>query len=146
MNESEYAVTLTLDDNGTWFVGCGILPEVTTFGDTREEALKNASWAIEEALAARMTGQEELPLPEREEGVYFVRLSVQAALKVALYRAMRREGVSKAELARRLAAHGPQVDRLLDMRHKSRLDVMESALHQLGSHPVLHIATHGHPA
>ena len=146
MNESEYAVTLTPDDNGTWLVGCAILPEVTTYGDTREEALKNAALAIEEALAARMAGQEDLPLPERNAGAFFVRLSVQAALKVALYRAMRREGVSKAELARRLAAHGPQVDRLLDMRHKSRLEAMENALHQLGVHPVLHIATSSQPA
>ena len=140
MNESEYAVTLTPDDNGTWLVCCGILPEVTTYGDTRKEALQNAAFAIEEALAARMAGQEDLPLPKLEEGAFFVRLSVQAALKVALYRAMRREGVSKAELARRLAAHGPQVDRLLDMRHKSRLEAMENALHQLGVEPVLHIA------
>ena len=142
MNESEYAVTLTLDDNASWLAVCGVLPEVTTFGDTREEALKNAALAIEEALAARMAMGQELPLPDREEGTYLVRLSVQAALKAALYRAMRREGVSKAELARRLAAHGPQVDRLLDMRHKSRLEAMESALHQLGVEPVLHIAFH----
>ena len=140
MNESEYAVTLAPDDNDTWMVACGALPEVTTFGDTREEALKNAALAIEEALAARMALGADLPMPDREEGAFLVRLSVQAALKVALYRAMRREGVSKAELARRLAAHGPQVDRLLDMRHRSRLETMESALHQLGVEPVLHIA------
>ena len=142
MNESEYAVILTPDDNETWLVVCDVLPEVTTYGHTREEALQNAALAIEEALAARMAAQEELPQPERAEGACLVRLSVQAALKVALYRAMRREGVSKAELARRLAAHGPQVDRLLDMRHKSRLEAMESALHQLGVEPVLHVAVH----
>jgi antitoxin HicB len=117
------------------------LPEVTTFGDMRETVLENAALAIEEALAARMAAQEELPQPEREEGAFLVRITVQAALKTALYRAMRREGVSKAELARRMAAHGPQVDRLLDMRHKSRLDVMENALHHLGIRPVLHTAT-----
>ncbi|MDR2726476.1 MAG: type II toxin-antitoxin system HicB family antitoxin [Deltaproteobacteria bacterium] len=141
MNESEYAVTLTADDNGTWLVACGVLPEVTTYGDTPEEALKNAVLAIEEALAGRMAEGRELPLPEPEAGAFMVRLSVQAALKAALYRAMHREGVSKAELARRLAAHAPQVDRLLNMRHKSRLDAMENALHQLGAHPVLHIAS-----
>jgi antitoxin HicB len=140
MNESEYAITLTPDDNGTWLVACDILPEVTTYGDTREKALQYAALAIEEALAARMAAQEDLPLPVQVDGAFFVRLSVQAALKIALYRAMRREGVSKAELARRLAAHGPQVDRLLDMRHKSRLDAMENALHTLGAQPVLHIA------
>ncbi|MDR3175164.1 MAG: type II toxin-antitoxin system HicB family antitoxin [Desulfovibrio sp.] len=50
MNESEYAVILSPDDNGAWLVTCGVLPEVTTFGETREEALKNAVFAIEEAL------------------------------------------------------------------------------------------------
>jgi antitoxin HicB len=140
MNESEYAVILSPDDNSTWLVTCGVLPEVTTFGETQEEALRNAALAIEEALAARMAGQKELPLPEREKGACVARLSVQAAMKAALYRAMRREGISKAELARRMAAHGPQVDRLLDMRHKSRLDAMETALHHLGSQPVLHVA------
>jgi antitoxin HicB len=138
MNESEYTVTLTPDDNATWLVTCGVLPEVTTFGDTREEALTNAALAIEEALAARMAGQRDLPLLEPEEGAFPVRLPVRAALKIALYRAMRRQGVSKAELARRLSAHGPQVDRLLDMRHKSRPEAVEKALYYLGIHPVLH--------
>ena len=141
MNESEYAITLTADDNGTWLAVCGVLPEVATYGGTREQALHNAVLGIEEALAARMADGRELPLPQLEEGSFLVRLSVQAALKVALCRTMRREGVSKAELARRLATHGQQVDRLLDIRHKSRLEAMETALHQLGVHPVLHTAT-----
>jgi antitoxin HicB len=59
---------------------------------------------------------------------------------------MRRDGVNKAELARRLSAHGPQVDRLLDMRHKSRPETVEKALSHLGIHPVLHMVkkTRGH--
>jgi antitoxin HicB len=141
MNESEYAVTLAPDDNGTFLALCAALPEVTTFGETREEALHNAALAIEEALAARMAERRELPMPSEEEGAYPVRISVQAALKTALYRAMLHQGMSKAELARRMNAHGPQVDRLLDMRHNSRLDLMETALHHLGSRPVLHIAS-----
>lgn len=149
MNENEYAVTLTADDNGTWLVTCDILPEVTTYGDTQKAALKNAVLAIEEALAARMAeGQDlplsdlslsDLPLSDLQNGS-LVYISTQTALKTALYRTMRREGISKAELGRRLAAHGPQIDRLLDIRHKSRLEAMENALRQLGVQPVLHIA------
>jgi antitoxin HicB len=40
--------------------------------------------------------------------------------------------VRKAELARRLGWHKPQVDRLLDLRHDSRLDQMERAFAALG--------------
>mgnify|MGYP001497239528 CR=1 FL=1 len=45
---------------------------------------------------------------------------------------MRREGVHKAELARRLHWHKPQVDRLFDFRHASRMDQLESAFLALG--------------
>jgi antitoxin HicB len=40
---------------------------------------------------------------------------------------MRSQGVGKAELARRLNCHLPQIDRLLDLRHASRLDQIEAA-------------------
>ena len=45
---------------------------------------------------------------------------------------MRRERVGKAELARRLNCHLPQVDRLLDLSHGSRLDQLEAGFRALG--------------
>jgi antitoxin HicB len=45
---------------------------------------------------------------------------------------MRRLKVGKAELARRLGWHMPQVDRLLDLRHASRLDQLAQAFRVLG--------------
>ena len=49
-----------------------------------------------------------------------------------LYREMREQGVGKAELARRLGWHMPQVDRVLDVQHRSRLDMMDAALGAIG--------------
>jgi antitoxin HicB len=62
-----------------------------------------------------------------------------ATAKVALYEAMRKAGMSKAELARRLGMHGPQVDRLLDLRHASRLDQLERALRLFGKRLVIEV-------
>ena len=45
---------------------------------------------------------------------------------------MRAQSVGKAELARRLNCHLPQVDRLLDLLHSSRLDQLEAAFRALG--------------
>jgi len=45
---------------------------------------------------------------------------------------MRTARIGKAELARRLNCHLPQVDRLLDLRHASRLDQLEAAFRALG--------------
>jgi antitoxin HicB len=50
---------------------------------------------------------------------------------------MRDRGVRKTELARRLGVHLPQVDRLLDLRHGSRLDQVEDALRAVGKELVL---------
>jgi antitoxin HicB len=45
---------------------------------------------------------------------------------------MRASGVGKAALARRLGVALPQVDRLLNLRHASRLDAIERAFAALG--------------
>lgn len=44
---------------------------------------------------------------------------------------MREEGIAKSDLARRLGWHTPQVDRLLDLAHASRLDQIEAAFQAL---------------
>ena len=98
----EYAVLLTPDDNGTLLVTCPDIPELTTFGVDREDALLRAADALEEALAARMAARSDVPVPTERPGLERVPLSAQTRLKAALYRAMRESGVSKAELARRL--------------------------------------------
>ena len=49
-----------------------------------------------------------------------------------LYRAMRETCVGKAELGRRLGVALPQIDRLVDLRHQSRLDAVERAFAALG--------------
>ena len=59
-------------------------------------------------------------------------------MKVILNQGMRDQGVGKAELARRLGWHMPQVDRVLDIQHRSRLDMMDAALGAIGRQ--LHVA------
>jgi antitoxin HicB len=45
---------------------------------------------------------------------------------------MRKSKIGKAALAKRLGVALPQIDRLLDLRHQSRLDALECALDALG--------------
>ncbi len=125
-----YPVKLTPDDNDTFLVTSPDFPELTTFGETREEALMYAVSAFNEAIAARIAHRKDLPLPSK--GRVRVALPTQTALKTLLYQAMRREGVTKADLARRLHCHGPQVDRLLDLNHASRIDQIDAAFGALG--------------
>ena len=66
------------------------------------------------------------------QGETRVSLPTLTAVKVILYQGMRDQDVGKAELARRLGWHLPQVDRVLDVNHHSRLDQMDIALGAIG--------------
>jgi antitoxin HicB len=130
-----YAVILTPDDNGTFLVTCPDLPEVSTFGEDAEDAMHRAADAVEEALAARIARREDIPAlspPSHEHHRPSVRLPPLTVAKVELYRAARAQGVSKAELARRLGWHGPQVDRLFDLNHRSTIEHVDQALRAIG--------------
>lgn len=54
-----------------------------------------------------------------------------AVAKIGLYQA-HKQGLRKAELARRLDVHLPQVDRRLDLRHRAKLEQVAAALNAVG--------------
>ena len=108
------------DDDGTVLVTSPDFPELTTFGEDRDEAVTRAVHALEEALAARIHDRKDIPTPS--QGEPYAVLPTLTSVKVMLYQGMRDQGVGKAELARRLGWHLPQVDRVLDVQHRSRLD------------------------
>ena len=118
------------DDDGAVLVRSPDFPELTTFGEDREEAVARAVDALEEAIAARIHARNEVPRPS--DGKVFATLPSLTSVKVLLYQGMREQGIGKAELARRLGWHLPQVDRVLDVEHHSRLDQMDAALSAIG--------------
>jgi antitoxin HicB len=127
-----YPVILEPDDNGTILVACPDLPEVTTFGEDEADALQRAADAIEEALAARIANREDIPASSPADGRPVAALPALTVAKVELYRTARASGVTKAELGRRLVWSGPQVDRLYDLRHSSKIESIDLALRTMG--------------
>ncbi len=125
-----YPIVLTPDDNDTVMATSPDFPELTTYGDDNDDALLHAVDALEEAIAARIAYREDIPSPSR--GKYKAALPTQTALKVMLYQGMREQNMTKAKLAKALNWHAPQVDRLFDCRHASRLDQLDSAFNVLG--------------
>jgi len=130
---ADYPVTLEKDTDGSLLVGFPDVPEAHTFGADQEEALLRAVDALETALEFYTDAGKDLPKASRAaRGQIAVRPSALACIKLAVYQAMREQSVGKAALARRLGWHLPQVDRLLDLHHASRLDQAEAALRALG--------------
>lgn len=128
-----YPVKLTPDDNGTILVTAPDLPEVSTFGEDANDALLRAADAIATALQGRITARGKIPAPSAaRRGHHLVGLAALVAAKLELYRAMIETKTRKADLARKLGVFAPQVDRLLDLNHKSQLDQIEAAAKAIG--------------
>jgi len=127
-----YSVKLSKDTNGTILVDVPAIPEAHTFGDDREEALARAVDAIETALMIYIDQRKSIPPSTGASRSPSVTLPALTEAKLGLYSAMRVAKIGKAELARRLSCHLPQIDRLLDLTHASRLDQLEAALRAVG--------------
>ena len=124
-----YPITLE-QDGDTVLATSPDFPELVTYGEDRNDALLHAVGALREAIAARMAYRE--PVPEPSRGKHRAVLPTQVAVKVALYCAMREQGVKKADLAQRLHWHAPQIDRLFNLNHASRMDQLDAAFGALG--------------
>ena len=125
------AYPITLENDGrAWLATSPDFPELTIFGNDREDAIASTVHALEEAIAARIHDRKDIPTPSR--GDTYAILPTLTSVKVMLYQEMRDQGVGKAELARRTGWYLPQVDRALDVQHRSRFDMMDAALGAVG--------------
>lgn len=136
----DYPVTLTSDD-GNVLVTFVDVPEAITFGADQDEALLHAIDALETGLSFYVDERKSLPIPSKpKRGQKTVRPSALECAKLGVYQAMTEQGVKKSELARRLGWHMPQVDRLFDLRHASKLEQIEAAALALGRHVEVTVA------
>lgn len=136
-----YAIKLSKDSNGTWLVKVPLLPHVHTFGETTDEARTRALDAILTGLEMLVEKKSEIPVPRaaKPKGES-VRVPAIVAAKVELHNAMLRQSVGKYRLGKSLGWHSPQVDRLVNIRHASKLDQIEQALDVLGRRLVVSAA------
>jgi antitoxin HicB len=135
-----YPVTLA-DDEGTVLVTFADVPEAITFGADRDEALLHAVDALTSALSFYVDDRKLLPKPSKpKRGQATVRPDALECVKLGIYQAMTEQGIRKSELARRLGWHMPQIDRIFDLRHASRLDQLETVGRVLGKQIMVEVA------
>ena len=129
-----YPATLEKDpQTGAVLVGFPDIAFCHSIGSDDDEALLNAVDALITAFEYFENRREPIPTPSvAEPGQPVVWLPVLVASKALLYNTMLASGKRKADLARSLNVSPPLVDRLISMRHKSRIDQIETALAALG--------------
>lgn len=124
-----YRYTLERQENGWWLVRFPSIPEALTEGESREEARANAVDCVIAALEGYMKAGKPLP---REHATRSGRdravLPSLVTAKLAVYETMRKCGWSKLRLAKQLGMPENSVRRLLDLRHRSHMWIIDEAL------------------
>jgi antitoxin HicB len=109
------------------------IPEAITQGRNEGEAMEAARDALETALEFYFEASRTVPAPSKpKRGQRVVELPASLTAKVLLLNEMIAQRIRPAELARRLQVKPQEVTRLLDLRHKSKIDGIEGALKALG--------------
>jgi antitoxin HicB len=108
------------------------VPGARTWGDDEAEALSLAEDCLVTALYGCIRFGEPIPRPGPARGRPMIPVPPLVAAKLALYGAMREQGVSEAELARRLGVGEPAVRALLHLKRRTYLGLLERALAELG--------------
>ncbi len=141
MTTYQYKVVLQPDDNDTILASIPDVPGVHSYGDNDAEAIDHVKEALIVMLSAMMDDNDEIPTPTPiQSGHPKVTVPTLVASKLMIYTAMREQGVTRSELARRLGGKNPtHITRLLNVLHQSRHDQIDEALSVLGQRIVVGI-------
>lgn len=127
-----YPARFTPDDNGTFLVTFPDVPEAHTDVVGRTE-YSRAAEALAVALSFYVESGNPLPRPSApKRGQAMIQLGAGTIAKLALYSAMREQGITQVELGRRLGLHRQHVARIVDPSHNTKFEVLERALAAIG--------------
>jgi antitoxin HicB len=136
-----YPYEIQEDEAGFFLLTFPDVPEAGTDGATRREAEDGALDSLLAALGGYIELRRDLPAPGRKRRAGKVVLPPLVAAKLALYQAMRDEGVTQVELGRRTGRDQKDIRRLLDLDHRSHIGLVEDALEHLGRRLVVSVET-----
>ncbi len=131
-----YPATITAQKDGTFLVQFVDLPDTFTEGQTKEEALFNASEVLSAMLAWRLDEAKDVPAPSQKvKGARYIApdAKTQAAMLLRLARGDR----TLSDLARALETSWPAAKRLENMSHWPSLKTLDRAAAALGKRLVL---------
>lgn len=129
-----YPITVSFDDEtGEYEISYRDFTDLYSTALTEDDVELEAKDGLTAYIADLIESRIPVPGPSpAETDDITVHLPVLTCLKIALHNAMINTGTRKVDLARKLNQKGPQIDRLLDVEHASKVETLEQALYLLG--------------
>ncbi|MDB5777594.1 MAG: hypothetical protein JWP38_3727 [Herbaspirillum sp.] len=111
------------------------LPEAITQGDNEDDAKFMARDVLALTMGVYFDEKRIVPRPSApKRGEVLIDLPISISAKALLLNRMLEEKVGPSELARRMETSPQEINRLIDLRHTSKIDRIEQALGALGKH------------
>jgi len=120
-------------EEGGFVVTFRDVPEAITQGDSIDEARAMAADALLTAMDFYFEGKRPVPAPSKaKKGEELVSLPANVSAKVLLLNEMVGQKVTPSELARRLGTSPQVVNRIVDIKHATKIDTLAEAVQALG--------------
>ena len=133
MSGFNFACKFLKVEDGTEVIKCRDLPELLSWPSDGETLEQWARYAVEDCIMFRMKDGEAIPeASDPEEGEYVVKLTTSEEAKILLHNEMVKGNVSRAEFAKKAKMRLPDVTRLLNIKHQTKVDTIASALNVVG--------------
>lgn len=135
-----YPAVFQPDEDGRILVHFPDFPHAHTDGANVNEATEEAIDCLGSVLAQTLSERGQIPKPSKvKPGLQLVPVPLWIAGKMALYVAMREQGLSNVALAAKLGVRETVVRRMLDPNHDTKSEKLQAALAALGQRVVLRV-------
>ncbi|MRW89239.1 type II toxin-antitoxin system HicB family antitoxin [Duganella sp. FT80W] len=136
----KYPATFTPEDGG-FVVTFRDIPEAITQGDDEQEAFEMAKDVLLAAMEVYFEEKRKVPTPSATRPKERpIPLPASVVAKILLLNEMLDQQVIPSELARRMDTTRQEVNRLIDLKHTTRIDRIEDAMSALGKQLELSVA------
>lgn len=127
------AVVEFIEDEGVYEINFCDFPDVQGVTYLQEDVELEAEETLTAAIAELISLRAPIPLPENTApNAFIVHLPILSCLKIALHNAILETQTRRADLARKLNINAQQIERLLDIKHASKIEALEQALYLVG--------------
>ena len=140
MFKFRYPAFVTSNGEGGSSIAFRDIPEAISEAWPDEDILEVATDALITAIDFYIEDQRKLPEPsEQKDGEIMVELPISIACKVTLLNCMVENNIRPVDLAKKMGTTPQTVNRILNLRHNTKIDTLGNAFKALGKELVLRV-------
>ena len=117
------------------------IPEAITQGNTLETAACMAKDVLVSSMDFYFDDKRPVPMPSAPQpGEYLIELPTSLSAKILLLNEMLAQNVRPADLAKKMNTRPQDINRLIDLKHTTKIDAIAAAVNALGKNLELRIS------